>query len=63
VGRFGKIILDRVAALIGLVVLAPMMAAVALGTWPTIGRPILFRQKRAGRDGVPFTILKFRRWT
>ena len=31
-----------------------------LGIRLTMGTPIVFRQERAGLDGVPFTILKFR---
>jgi exopolysaccharide biosynthesis polyprenyl glycosylphosphotransferase len=46
-----------------LVVLAPLLvaasAAVALGS----GRPVIFRQMREGKDGRPFTILKFRTMT
>jgi lipopolysaccharide/colanic/teichoic acid biosynthesis glycosyltransferase len=32
-------------------------------TWITLGRPVLFRQVRAGLHGVPFTIVKFRTMT
>jgi len=56
--------LDRIIDLLGSVVLliflAPLIAVVAIAQWKSAGRPILFRQKRAGRDGAPFTILKFR---
>jgi len=41
-------------------VLAPIIGATALGIRLSMGTPILFRQARAGRDGMPFTILKFR---
>jgi exopolysaccharide biosynthesis polyprenyl glycosylphosphotransferase len=43
-----------------LVLLAPLLAAISLLTLIDSGRPVLFRQRRAGKDGVPFTVLKFR---
>ncbi len=44
----------------GLVVLSPVMAALAAVILVEDGMPVLFRQERAGLDGEPFTILKFR---
>jgi len=59
--RFGlKYTLDRIAALLALVLFAPIMAAVAVAVWISLGRPILFRQARVGRDGELFEMLKFR---
>lgn len=58
--RFGKPMLDRVGAAVFLVVLAPLLGVVALLVWRGLGRPLLFRQARAGRGGAPFTLLKFR---
>jgi exopolysaccharide biosynthesis polyprenyl glycosylphosphotransferase len=43
-----------------LVALAPPMAAIAALILLDSGRPVLFRQRRAGKDGDPFTMLKFR---
>ncbi len=43
-----------------LVLLSPLIAAIALLVLFDSGRPVLFRQRRAGKDGVPFTVLKFR---
>ena len=43
-----------------LVVTAPVQAAVAVAVVTRLGRPVLFRQRRPGRGGKPFTILKFR---
>jgi lipopolysaccharide/colanic/teichoic acid biosynthesis glycosyltransferase len=40
--------------------LLPALAASALAVWLSLGRPILFRQRRVGRDGRPFDMLKFR---
>lgn len=58
--RLGKPLLDRLAAAAALLVLAPVFGVVALLVWRDLGRPILFRQRRAGRDGQPFTLVKFR---
>jgi lipopolysaccharide/colanic/teichoic acid biosynthesis glycosyltransferase len=58
--RFLKALLDRVAAVLALVLLSPLFAALALWIVLESGRPATFRQLRAGRDGVPFSMLKFR---
>lgn len=42
------------------VLLAPIMAAVAMLVLFRLGRPVLFRQVRPGRGGRPFALLKFR---
>ena len=55
-----KRIVDVAGALAGLVVAAPVLAVAALGTWITLGRPLLFRQRRPGLRGRPFIPLKFR---
>jgi exopolysaccharide biosynthesis polyprenyl glycosylphosphotransferase len=43
-----------------LVVLSPLLAAIALAVKLTDRGPVLFRQQRVGRDGVEFEMLKFR---
>ena len=53
-------LLDIAGALAALVVLAPLFAVAALLLLVGDGRPVLFRQKRIGRRGEPFVILKFR---
>jgi lipopolysaccharide/colanic/teichoic acid biosynthesis glycosyltransferase len=58
--RYGKRVLDLTIASIGLVVLSPMLLAAAISVRLTMGRPVLFRQVRLGRDGVPMEVLKFR---
>ena len=51
---------DVVVAGAMLLVLAPVLAAVALAIKLDDRGPVLFRQLRAGRNGKPFTIIKFR---
>jgi sugar transferase EpsL len=46
-----------------LVLLAPLMAALALLVRAGIGRPVLFRQTRPGLREQPFVLLKFRTMT
>jgi exopolysaccharide biosynthesis polyprenyl glycosylphosphotransferase len=55
-----KYAIDRVVAALALVVVAPLLAVVALAVLVGMGRPVLFRQRRVGRDGVEFDMLKFR---
>ena len=52
--------LDAFLACIGLVVLAPLMAAAAGAVKASSPGPVLFRQARVGRNGHSFMILKFR---
>jgi lipopolysaccharide/colanic/teichoic acid biosynthesis glycosyltransferase len=52
--------LDRAFAAVMLVLLSPVLAATALALRMTLGKGIIYRQQRVGRDGVPFTVLKFR---
>lgn len=51
---------DLVASALGLIALAPVLGAAALGVRASMGDPVLFRQPRPGRDGRPFLLLKFR---
>ncbi len=58
--RGGKRLLDLVVAAPMLLLATPVMVAVALGVLLVLGRPVLFRQRRLGRDARPFTVMKFR---
>ncbi len=58
-----KRFLDVVVAAFCLILTGPLMALVALGVLFTMGRPILFRQRRSGLKARPFTLLKFRSMT
>lgn len=52
--------LDIVLASLGLAVLGPLCALIALAIWLDSPGGVLFRQTRLGRDGRPFTMYKFR---
>jgi sugar transferase EpsL len=54
---------DIAGAIFGMIVLAPVFAIVSLAIWAKMGRPILFRQIRAGRNEKPFRVMKFRTMT
>ncbi|MCP4569678.1 MAG: sugar transferase [FCB group bacterium] len=51
---------DFVVALLGLLILSPLLLIISLATLATMGSPIFFRQIRVGRGGVDFKIIKFR---
>lgn len=51
---------DVVLASLVLVAFSPLLIAIALAIKSGSRGPILFRQPRAGREGVPFQLLKFR---
>jgi sugar transferase EpsL len=53
-------LLDLVAGGAALAAAAPLLLGVGLAVGASMGRPVLFRQRRPGRDGVPFELLKFR---
>ena len=55
-----KGVLDRIAACSALLVLAPVMAAVALAIKLEDGGPVLFRQERVGKASGRFAMVKFR---
>jgi len=52
--------LDVVSAATGLVLLSPVIAVVAVLVAIKLGRPVMFRQQRPGKDGALFTLRKFR---
>ncbi len=52
--------MDIVVSALLLVVLSPVLLASSILILLDTGRPVLFRQRRAGKEGRPFTMLKFR---
>lgn len=52
--------IDVLVSAVALVALSPLFAALAIGVKCDSPGPVFFRQKRLGRGGKPFTIIKFR---
>ncbi|MBN9093563.1 sugar transferase [Pandoraea pnomenusa] len=54
---------DFLVALCALIVLSPVLLVVSVWVAVALGRPVLFRQVRPGKDGKPFRMCKFRSMT
>jgi lipopolysaccharide/colanic/teichoic acid biosynthesis glycosyltransferase len=52
--------LDVVIAVVAATVMIPVELAIAVIVRSTMGAPVLFVQRRSGRFGVPFAMIKFR---
>lgn len=58
---WAKWLFDRIMSLVGLIVLSPVLLVVAILIRVKMpGGPVLFKQKRVGKDGKLFTMVKFR---
>ena len=55
-----KRLFDLIASALGLLLLSPLLLALALWIKLDSPGPVFFRQERVGRHGVPFRIHKFR---
>ncbi|HEX6498573.1 MAG TPA: sugar transferase [Micromonosporaceae bacterium] len=55
-----KNVMDRVVAAVGLVLLIPVFAVIALAIRISDPGPVFFRQPRVGREGKKFRVWKFR---
>jgi exopolysaccharide biosynthesis polyprenyl glycosylphosphotransferase len=55
-----KRVMDVVVSALLIALLSPLLLGIAVLILLDTGRPVLFRQRRAGRDGEPFTMVKFR---
>ena len=62
-GRFGKRTFDLTVASFALLLLVPLFVVVSAIVRLTLGRRVLFRQRRPGLNGRPFTLVKFRSLT
>lgn len=61
--RIGKRLLDVALSGAGLILLMPLIGALAVIVRTRLGTPVLFRQQRPGLHGRLFTIYKFRTMT
>ena len=58
-----KSLIDRLVSLLALLLLSPLLLAIALLVRWRLGSPVLFRQPRPGQAERPFQLLKFRTMT
>lgn len=58
--KYIKVPQDVILAAIALIVLCPVLLIVAILVRTKIGSPVIFKQERAGKDGKPFYMYKFR---
>ncbi len=58
--HYAKRVFDLIVASLLIVVLSPLMIAIALVLRLSGSGPVLFRQQRVGMNGMPFQMLKFR---
>lgn len=55
-----KLVLDAIGSFFLILLLLPVLAAIALAVKSSSPGPVLYRQTRVGRDGRTFTMFKFR---
>lgn len=56
----GKRLFDIWVSAWALLLLSPLILLLAIGVYFNLGKPILFTQRRPGRHGALFTLVKFR---
>ena len=61
--KYIKRILDLILSLMALIVLMPLMIIIGILVRINLGSPIIFKQKRPGKDEKIFTLYKFRTMT
>ncbi|MBQ8301978.1 MAG: sugar transferase [Clostridia bacterium] len=58
--KYIKVPQDVLIATVALIVLSPLLLVVAILVRTKLGAPVIFKQERAGRDGKPYYMYKFR---
>lgn len=61
--KYIKRILDLILSLMALIILMPLMLIIGILVAINLGNPIIFKQKRPGKDEKIFTLYKFRTMT
>lgn len=61
--KYIKRMLDFILSLIALIVLSPLMIIIGILVRIKLGRPVIFKQKRPGKDEKIFTLYKFKTMT
>ena len=61
--KYIKVPQDVFLAAIALIVLSPVLLVVAILVRTKLGSPVIFKQERAGKDGKPYCMYKFRSMT
>ena len=63
ISRLIKSGLDKLMAIIALIILSPLMLVIAIALYLHDGRPVIFSQPRPGKDARVFNFYKFRTMT
>ena len=58
--KFIKVPQDVIVASVALIILSPILLILAILVRTKLGSPVIFKQERAGKDGKPFYMYKFR---
>lgn len=61
--KYIKRILDLILSLLALIILSPLMGILAILVRIKLGKPVIFKQKRPGKNEKIFTLYKFRTMT
>lgn len=61
--KYIKRFLDVILSLVGLIVLSPIFLIISILVRIKLGKPVIFKQKRPGKNEIIFTLYKFRTMT
>ncbi len=61
--NYGKRFFDVIIGSVAFAVFLPVNTIIGVATFFDVGRPIIFKQKRIGKDGKTFVLIKFRNMT